>query len=114
MSGYAALTAHIQKIEDCKRRVRIARDLPATRVRAVKGMKVIPNYSHDLLTEAQAIIARQMFAEAEARERAAGEVARRCELRRLAIEFDQLRRELPALASAAAFDLLDTVREMRT
>ena len=48
-----------------------------------------------------------------AEERRQGEIARDRELKRIAVELDRLRADLPELAIAARFDLLDTVRSFR-
>lgn len=115
MSDFNAFVEHVRKIESVLREAEAARKLPDTRVHAVRQIKVYVDTSYGVLPrdEHDAIIAR-MRETAEAEERRAGEIARGRELKRLAVQLDELRAALPELAAKARFDLCDTVREMRS
>lgn len=115
MSAYAALKGRLQEIDVLIRGAEAARYLPTARANDVRAISMVNSrYNSSGLTDAQKIIAARMTAIAIVEEQAAGEIARDRELKRLAVILDQLRRDLPALAEAARFELLDVAREMRS
>jgi hypothetical protein len=112
--AYAALKAHILKIDAACQAASTARDLPRRRYDSVMAIKMVPGRTYPETDGAQTLIAARMRDRAAAEERTAGEVARDRELKRLAVVLDQLRADLPGLATAARFELCDLAREMRS
>lgn len=114
MSDYTNLKVLIAKIDANLRAAETARNLPNARAHSVRSMRVIATrYDSSNLDDAQKIIAARMLETAEAEERAAGAIARDRELKRLAVELDELRSDLVVFAGRARFELCDRAREMR-
>lgn len=109
---FTALVERVQEISRLFDRIKAARYLPNRCADAVKQLRV-NSTSYDGMTGAQKIIVERMLANAIAEEIKAGEVARDRELKRMAVQLDALRDDLPALAQAARFALLDMVLELR-
>ncbi|WP_371431354.1 hypothetical protein [Novosphingobium sp.] len=111
--SFADLTQRIVAIRKLLTEAEAAKALPERRFKA--AMSVQQEYYQRSGSDGALKMAfdaiQKRFAEDERRH---GEIARDRELKRIATELDRLRADLPELASAARFDLLDTVREFRT
>lgn len=107
-SGYPDLKQRVVAIQKVLDAAWAAKRLPDERYRAAMALR--PHYDVPDAYRAEFNKVRDRHA---AEERRQGEIAMRRELRRLAVELDRLRADLPELATAARFDLLDCAREWR-
>ena len=111
--SFDVLAARIDRIRELKREVEVARARPGIRRRRVEALQAAyPHYGDKLSDEDKELFAqaRSILAAKEERQFL---FARDRELKRLAAELDKLRADLPELATAARFSLLDDVAEMR-
>ncbi len=108
--NFADLKSRVQAITKLFDQADAARRLPDARYN--DAMRLSLEYDHTRRT-AETNAFNKIRGQYAAEERRQGEIARDRELKRIAAEMERLRADLPELAAAARFDLLDTIRELR-
>ena len=106
--SFSELSARIDAIKKLLLAAQAARRIPDQLVATAMNVRLEYGHSEPVLSAFKKV--REQYA---AEERRQGEIARDRELKRIAAEIDRLREDLPEIAIAARFALLDEARAMR-